>query len=79
MVKVDLYISNEAPNVKNSCAWLKPVNGGYVLYVLDNGWKPLNLVEDKLSAVVGTASDSSEDMTLYGLKAYIDKQIAAIE
>lgn len=30
------------------------------------------------AAVLGTDSDTSEDMTLYGLKAYIDAEIAAL-
>lgn len=110
MKKIDLYISNNAPSVKEGAAWLKPVEGGFVLYVLNGGWKPLKLVDDKntqsegddtvqnligsvrdaktantingakayakdaADAVLGTASDTSADMTLYGLKAYIDSK-----
>jgi len=123
MQKIDLYISNEAPNVKGGAAWLKPVGGGFTLYVLDNGWKPVQLVDDKgtasegddipidtknkadkvksatngnLAALnsngnltdsgkkasdfapMGTDGDASTEMSLYGLKAYIDEQIEAL-
>ena len=94
MKKVDLYISVTAPNIKNG-AWLQPVTGGYVLYILDGDWKPLKLVDDNSTAstsddvvaettaavkaeIVGTAEDTSSDMTLNGLKAYVDEQIAGL-
>lgn len=123
-MKIDLYISKEAPQVKKGAAWLKPVTGGFALYVLNNGWEPLKLVDDKgtvsegddtvaeatsalKSELIGTTEDTytantingakatANDIalgllgtegvddtatpTLWGLKKYIDDQIAALE
>lgn len=87
MKKIDLYFSNEAPNVKSNAAWLKPVSGGCALYVLDGGWKPLKVVDgdsaaskgnDVVAAIVGSDDDTSSDMTLNGLKKYIDEQVEAL-
>lgn len=103
-MKLNLYISKEAPNVRGAAAWLKPVSGGFAMYALFNGkWQPLKLVDDNgtvkpgddttidtsafeeagaadavKAEVVGTSSDASTDMTLYGLKAYVDEQIEAL-
>lgn len=103
MLKLDLYISKEAPNARNA-VWLKPVSGGFVLYALFNAkWQPLKLVDDNgtvkpgdditidtsafeqagaaeavQEAITGTATDTSSDMTLYGLKAYVDEQIGSL-
>ena len=124
-------LSSHEPVVRDSALWLKPVPGGFSLYVLDGGWKPLRLVDDKSSvlladdsyhkptdfdkagsaasaessaksyaksyadglssnydpagsavdvqnALLGTADDSPSSLTLFGLKAYIDSQIAAL-
>ncbi len=39
-------ISLQAPAVRDAL-WIKPVDGGFVLYVLSGGkWKPLKLVDD---------------------------------
>ena len=83
MKKVDLYISNSAPSVNNGTAWLKPVNGGFALYVLDNGWKPLKLVDDKntpsegdntvenaKAELIGSEQDEASANTINGAKAY---------
>lgn len=114
MKKVDLYIGSSAPSVNKGAAWLKPVGGGFALYILDGGWKPLVLVNDNntpsegddtiqdligstddaktantingakayardaANAVVGTDSDTPDDMTLKGLKAYVDAQIEGL-
>jgi hypothetical protein len=86
MKKLDLYISSVAPNVRDG-AWLKPVEGGYILQILDGGWKEVNLVNTKKEApivtndkkLLGTPKDTSKSMTLYGLKAYIDEQLAGLE
>ena len=81
MKKIDLYLSNGAPNVKNGAAWLKPVDGGYSLYILDNGWKALKLVEDNSTAtladdivqdLVGSTKDKKTANTINGAKAYAD-------
>ena len=97
-----------APNTRDAL-WIKPIDGGFLMYVLDGGvWKPLvladdngtaseaddikqdligksqdsknkntihgakNYAKDQADALKGTESDTSEDLTLYGLKAYID-------
>lgn len=83
MKKVDLYIGNVVPNVNRGSAWLKPVNGGFALYVLDGGWKPLKLVDDKgthsegddaledvKTELVGSVQDEASANTINGAKAY---------
>ena len=83
MKKVDLYISNSVPSVNNGAAWLKPVDGGFALYVLDNGWKPLKLVDDKgtysegddtvedvKTELIGNMQDEASANTINGAKAY---------
>ena len=85
MKKIDLYIGNSAPSVNKGAAWLKPVNGGFALYVLDNGWKPLKLVDDKgtpsegddavedvKTELIGDAQDEASANTINGAKAYAD-------
>lgn len=119
MKKIDLFISPTAPTVRSGAAWLKPVNGGFALYILDGGWKPLVLVNDNntpsegddivqdligtaeddknantingakayadditqasYAEVLGDPTDAASNMTLYGLKAYIDGQIAGLD
>ena len=82
MKKVDLYISSSAPSVNSGAAWLKPIDGGYTLYVLDNGWKPLKLINDAntpegnsslkniKTALIGSVQDESTANTINGAKAY---------
>lgn len=79
MKKIDLYISNNAPSVKEGVAWLKPVEGGFVLYVLNGGWKPLKLVDDKntqsetddtVQNLIGSVQDAKTANTINGAKAY---------
>lgn len=81
MKKIDLYIGNTAPSVRNSAAWLKPVEGGYSLYVLDNGWKALKLVDDNSTAsegddivqdLIGSVQDEKTANTINGAKAYAE-------
>ena len=85
MKKIDLYISNSAPSVSNGAAWLKPVNGGFALYILDNGWKPLKLVndggtpsegddtvEDPKTELIGSVQYEPTANTINGAKAYAD-------
>lgn len=83
MKKIDLYIGSSAPLVNNGAAWLKPMNGGFALYVLDNGWKPLKLVDDKntpsegddtvedaKAELIGSVQDEASADTINGAKAY---------
>ena len=83
MKKIDLYIGSSAPSVNKGAAWLKPVAGGFVLYVLDNGWKPLKLVDDKgtnseeddtvedvKTELIGSVQDEASANTINGAKAY---------
>ena len=77
--------STDAPNVKDAL-WIQPTNEGLEVKALDNGkWKSAvikveNIVD--MSAlkkeVLGTKNDKSSDLTLYGLKKYIDEQIEAL-
>lgn len=55
MKKVNLYISRTAPHVGLGSVWLKPVSGGYALYILEDGWKPIKLIDDK-----GTSSEADD-------------------
>lgn len=55
MKKVNLYISRTAPHVGLGSVWLKPVSGGYALYILEDGWKPVKLIDDK-----GTSSEADD-------------------
>ena len=102
-----VVISKEAPALRDAL-WAKPVSGGFVLYLLDNGkWNPLKVVDDAgtssladdtiqnligsvqdeptantingakalANSIVGTSDDTAEDLTLNGLKKYIDAAI----
>lgn len=55
MKKVNLYISRTAPHAGLGSVWLKPVSGGYALYILEDGWKPVKLIDDK-----GTSSEADD-------------------
>ena len=89
MKLLKVALSKEAPNMRD-VLWLKPVTGGVALYALFDGkWNPVKLMNDNgtvaeydeygaAAAVLGTDTDSSTDMTLYGLKAYIDSEIAGL-
>ena len=79
MKKVDLYIGSSAPSVNKGAAWLKPVGGGFALYILDGGWKPLVLVndnntpsegDDTVQDLIGSAEDGASANTINGAKAY---------
>ena len=87
MTKVDLYISKDAPNVRGGAAWLKPVDGGFALYVLENGWKPLRLVDDKgtldekddiTQDLIGSVQDKRTANTINGAKAYAKDAAEAV-
>ena len=79
MKKIDCYISKEAPNVRSGL-WLKPVKGGYAIYVLDSAkWNPLVLMDDKNTSseaddvvqdLIGSIEDKKTDNTINGAKAY---------
>lgn len=44
---VGFVISSTEPQQSN-VGWMKPVQGGYVQYVMINGaWRPIKLVDDK--------------------------------
>ena len=87
MKKADLYIDTEAPSVRGNVAWLKPVDGGVALYVLDGGWKPLKLVDDKntpsegddtvenvKTELIGNVQDEASTNTINGAKTYAKDQ-----
>ena len=80
MKKIDLYISNTAPNVRGAAAWLKPTKGGYELVIIDGGEKPL-VTEDNSNnvafdadviknEVIGSVKDKKSANTINGAKAY---------
>lgn len=78
--------STDAPNIKDAL-WIQPTKDGIEVKVLDNGkWKSATIkVENNVDTsllkkeVLGTKSDKSSVLTLYGLKAYINEQIASLE
>lgn len=45
MIYYKIVYSKEAPNVRN-VVWMKPVDGGFTMYIYDGAWKPLKLVND---------------------------------
>ena len=50
------YVGNEQPRIVSGL-WLKPVEGGYSLYLIDGGMvSPLKVVDD-----AGTPTDTSDD------------------
>lgn len=77
--------SADAPNIKDAL-WIQPTNEGLEVKALDNGkWKSAVIkVENKVDLatlrkeILGNKSDKSSALTLYGLKKYIDEQIAAL-
>lgn len=83
MKKIDSFVSNNAPNVKEGL-WIKPVAGGVALYYLEGGkWNPLVLVDDQGTAsdadgvvqdLIGTNNDNKNKNTIYGAKAYAKDQ-----
>ena len=86
MKKLDVYISSDAPGVRNAL-WLQPVSGGFVLRLLENGaWKSLKMVDDNgtislsddtaesvediKTELIGSVQDASSANTVNGAKAY---------
>ena len=79
MQKIETYISNDAPAVKGGL-WLRPMEGGFVLYALYGGkWQPLKLADDKgtedekddaIQNLVGSVQDKKTANTINGAKAY---------
>lgn len=86
MQKLDLYISKNAPNARNA-AWLKPVDGGFALYVLLAGeWQPLKLTESKEAVkkediaqdLIGSVKDKKTANTINGAKAFVRDAMTGI-
>lgn len=79
MVIVKTFISKEKPAMANGL-WLKPVDGGFVAYLLSgSSVKPLKLVdednaqpakEDKPIDLIGSVRDKKSANTINGAKAY---------
>ena len=114
MIKLIPILSQEAPLQRNAL-WIKPVSGGFALYLMEGGkWLPQkqvgedsssdlvktalqelvgksqdsisvnticgvkNYTESRVKTLKGSVHDTSKDLTLYGLKAYIDEKLADI-
>lgn len=112
MIRLVPILSDTAP-AQRDALWIKPVAGGFTMYMMDGGvWRAFKSTEEKeapkapeidVKAIVGktqdskskntiygaknyakdqaenlrgSASDTSADLTLYGLKAYIDEKTA---
>ena len=61
-------VSNEAPPVRDAL-WVKPVDGGFVMYMCVSGsWSPLKLVDD----------NSTADTTDAIVQEAVDKAIADV-
>ena len=83
-------LSTDAPNIKDAL-WIQPTKDGLEVKAFDNGqWKAAtikveNKVENKVDLtalkkeILGNKNDKSSALTLYGLKKYIDEQIASLE
>lgn len=79
MKEYRLIFSSREPNVKN-CVWAKPIEGGFALYMLQNGvMTPLKVIDDKdtssiaddvIQDLVGSVEDVSTANTINGAKAY---------
>ena len=81
--------SVDAPNIKDAL-WIQPTKDGLEVKALDNGkWKSAIIkvetrVESKTDTtalkkeILGNKNAKPSEMTLYGLKAYIDEQIEAL-
>lgn len=82
MIRIkNAFISDVQPAISNGL-WLKLVNGGAALYLIDGGTpKPLKLVDDNGTAstqddtaqdLVGSVEDKKTANTINGAKAYAD-------
>lgn len=79
MVKLTPIISDTAPSQKN-VLWIKPVSGGFTLYIKDSGrWLAMKqmddqgtsqLVDDTVQNLVGSVQDTKTANTINGAKAY---------
>jgi len=94
MKVLKVVLSNNAPNMKDAL-WLKPEKDGYAMYVSDGSWKKVKLSADNAESeaayeeagaaeaakkkLIGSSEDKPTTMTLYGLKNYVDEQIASLE
>ena len=87
MRKLDLYISNVAPNVRNA-AWLRPTGNGVALYIAEGGnWIPLVLADDKgtdsvtddvKQDLIGSVQDKKSANTINGAKTYAKDAVNAV-
>ena len=81
MKEYKLIFSSTEPNVRN-CVWVKPVSGGFALYMLSNGvMSPLKVMDDNSTAniaddvvqnLVGSVQDGKTANTINGAKAYAE-------
>lgn len=73
-----IALSTGAPAVKDAM-WLKPVEGGFTLYVMEGGsWLPLKLVDDNATPTT-TADDKAKiNISVTDIKALTTKQCNAL-
>lgn len=79
MIIVKTFISKDKPAVANGL-WLKPVDGGFVAYLLSgSSVKPLKIIdedntqeeeENKPADLIGSVRDKKSANTINGAKAY---------
>ena len=94
MKYLKVVCSNTAPNVRDAL-WLKPTDGGFTLYALNGGWKPVKMEEGDdepkaeyevagaaeavKTAVIGSVKDKKTANTINGAKAYAKDAADAVK
>lgn len=87
MKYLKVVCSNTAPGVKDAL-WLKPIDGGFALYALNGGWKPVKAEsveepvdnsEEIAQSLIGSVQDKKAANTINGAKAYADDAVSALK
>lgn len=88
MTKLIPILSNEAPAQRNAL-WIKPVAGGFALYLMEGGkWLPqkqmddngtTKIIDDTVQDLVGQDKDSKSKNTIYGAKNFAKDQADALK
>ena len=82
-----IYVNDEQPQVHEGL-WLKKVDGGFSLYLIEGGnANPLKLVDDNSTAtpsddtvqdLIGSVQDESTANTINGAKNYADEAVGTV-